>query len=66
MARRSRELQAEGIDVISLSLGKPDLNAPEHVKKAAKKAIDEDWSHYPPVSGFPELKKAISDKFKFI
>lgn len=64
MARRSRELQAEGIDVISLSLGEPDLNAPDHVKEAAKKAIDEDWSHYPPVAGYPELRKAISDKFK--
>ncbi|MDP6909110.1 MAG: aminotransferase class I/II-fold pyridoxal phosphate-dependent enzyme, partial [Flavobacteriales bacterium] len=64
MSRRSRELRAEGIDVISLSLGEPDLNAPDHVKEAAKKAIDEDWSHYPPVGGYPELKQAISDKFK--
>ncbi len=64
MARRSRELQAEGIDVISLSLGEPDLNAPDHVKEAAIKAVQEDWSHYPPVAGYPELRKAISDKFK--
>ncbi|MGB0917725.1 MAG: aminotransferase class I/II-fold pyridoxal phosphate-dependent enzyme, partial [Flavobacteriales bacterium] len=64
MARRSRELRAEGIDVISLSLGEPDLNAPIHVKEAAKQAIDEDWSHYPPVAGYPELRKAISEKFK--
>lgn len=64
MARRSRELQAQGIDVISLSLGEPDLNAPDHVKEAAKKAIDEDWSHYPPVGGYLELKQAISEKFK--
>jgi aspartate aminotransferase len=64
MARRSRELQAEGIDVISLSLGEPDLNAPDHVKEAAKKAIDDNWSHYPPVAGYPDLRKAISDKFK--
>ena len=64
MARRSRELQAEGIDVISLSLGEPDLNAPDHVKEAAKTAVDEDWSHYPPVAGYPELRQAISDKFK--
>jgi len=64
MARRSRELQAEGIDVISLSLGEPDMNVPEHVKEAAKRAIDENWSHYPPVAGYPELRKAISDKFK--
>jgi aspartate aminotransferase len=64
MARRSRELQAEGIDVISLSLGEPDLNAPDHVKEAAIKAVQEDWSHYPPVAGYPELRKAISEKFK--
>ncbi|MFT4545859.1 MAG: aspartate aminotransferase [Bacteroidia bacterium] len=64
MARRSRELRAEGIDVISLSLGEPDLNAPDHVKAAAIKAVEEDWSHYPPVAGYPELRKAISEKFK--
>ncbi len=64
MARRSRELRAEGIDVISLSLGEPDLNAPDHVKEAAKQAVDADWSHYPPVGGYPDLKQAISDKFK--
>lgn len=64
MARRSRELQAEGIDVISLSLGEPDLNAPDHVKEAAIKAVQDNWSHYPPVAGYPELRQAISDKFK--
>lgn len=64
MARRSRELQAEGIDVISLSLGEPDLNAPEHVKEAAIKAVQDNWSHYPPVAGYPDLRQAISDKFK--
>jgi len=64
MARRSRELQAEGIDVISLSLGEPDSDVADHVKEAAKKAIDDNWSHYPPVAGYPELRKAISDKFK--
>ena len=64
MARRSRELQAQGIDIISLSLGEPDLNVSEHVKTAAKKAIDDNFSHYPPVAGYPELRKAISQKFK--
>jgi len=64
MARRSRELQAQGIDIISLSLGEPDLNVAEHVKTAAKKAIDDNFSHYPPVAGYPELRKAISQKFK--
>lgn len=64
MARRSRELQAQGIDIISLSLGEPDLNVSGHVKAAAKKAIDDNYSHYPPVAGYPELRKAISDKFR--
>jgi len=64
MARRSRELQAQGIDIISLSLGEPDLNVADHVKEAAKKAIDDNFSHYPPVAGYPELRKAISSKFK--
>jgi aspartate aminotransferase len=57
-------LQAEGIDVISLSLGEPDLNAPDHVKAAAIKAVQDNWSHYPPVAGYPELRQAISEKFK--
>lgn len=64
MARRSRELQSQGIDIISLSLGEPDLNVAEHVKMAAKQAIDDNFSHYPPVAGYPELRKAISEKFK--
>lgn len=64
MARRSRELQAQGIDIISLSLGEPDLNVAEHVKQAAKQAIDDNYSHYPPVAGYADVRKAISDKFK--
>ena len=64
MAQRSRALQADGIDVISLSLGEPDMNVPDHVKEAAKQAVDDNWSHYPPVAGYPELRKAITDKFK--
>ncbi|MCF8460765.1 MAG: pyridoxal phosphate-dependent aminotransferase [Flavobacteriales bacterium] len=64
MAQRSRALQAEGIDVISLSLGEPDMNVPDLVKEAAKKAVDDNWSHYPPVAGYPELRKAIAEKFK--
>ena len=64
MARKARELKAKGIDVISLSLGEPDFNTPEPVKLAAKKAIDEDFSHYTPVSGYPELRQAIAKKFK--
>lgn len=61
-ARRSRELKAQGKDIISLSIGEPDFNTPDFVKEALKKAIDENYSHYPPVNGFLELRKAISDK----
>ena len=64
MAQMSRELQAKGIDVISLSLGEPDFNTPEFIKEAAKKAIDDDFSHYTPVPGLPELRSAIAAKFK--
>jgi aspartate aminotransferase len=64
MARKARELKDKGIDVISLSLGEPDFNTPEPVKVAAKKAIDEDFSHYTPVAGYLELRQAISKKFK--
>jgi len=64
MTRKSRELKAEGFDVINLSIGEPDFNTPEQIKKAGKKAIDENRTHYPPVPGYPELRLAISEKFK--
>ena len=64
MTRITRELKAQGLDVINLSIGEPDFNTPEEVKEAAKQAIDENWTHYPPVPGYPELRKAISLKFK--
>ncbi len=64
MTRRSRELRAQGFDVINLSIGEPDFNTPEHVKEAAKEAIDQNYSHYTPVPGYPELRKAIADKLK--
>ena len=64
MARRTRELKAQGIDVISLCLGEPDYDTPLFIKDAAKKAIDENYTHYPPVAGYPELRDAISLKFK--
>ena len=64
MAQMSRELQAKGINVISLSLGEPDFDTPEFIKEAAKKAIDDNFSHYTPVPGLPELKSAIAAKFK--
>jgi aspartate aminotransferase len=64
MNQRSKDLQSQGIDVINLSVGEPDFNSPDHIKEAAKKAIDDNYSFYPPVAGFPELRKAIVDKLK--
>lgn len=64
MAQKSRELKAKGIDVINLSLGEPDFNTPDYVKEAAKKAIDSNFSKYPPVPGYNDLREAISRKFK--
>lgn len=64
MAQKSRELKARGIDIISLSLGEPDFNTPDYIKEAAKKAIDDNYSRYPPVPGYNDLREAISKKFK--
>ena len=64
MARRSAELAAKGIDVINMSVGEPDFETPEHIKAAAKRAIDENYSHYSPVSGYASLKRAIADKLQ--
>lgn len=64
MAKLGRELRAKGIDVIDLSLGEPDFDTPQHIKDAAKKAIDDNWSHYTPVSGFLDLREAICTKLK--
>ena len=64
MANLGRELRAKGIDVIDLSLGEPDFDTPEHIKAAAKKAIDDNWSHYTPVAGYADLREAICTKFK--
>ena len=64
MTKLGRELAAKGINVISLSVGEPDFNTPEHVKDAAKKALDENWTRYSPVSGYPELRQAIVNKLK--
>jgi aspartate aminotransferase len=64
MARMARELKAQGYDVISLSLGEPDFDTPVHIKEAAKKALDDGYTHYTPVAGLPELTEAISKKFK--
>jgi len=64
MTRIVRELKSQGKDVINLSIGEPDFNTPEEVKNFAKQAIDENWTHYPPVSGYPDLREAISKKFQ--
>ena len=64
MSRISRELQAQGNDIINLSLGEPDFDTPIHIREAAKEAIDEGFSHYPPISGYLDVRQAISDKFK--
>ncbi|MBN8692392.1 MAG: pyridoxal phosphate-dependent aminotransferase [Bacteroidetes bacterium] len=64
MARKSRELKAQGIDIISLSLGEPDFATPQIIKDAAKKAIDDNFSYYTHVSGYVELRQAICEKFK--
>ncbi len=64
MSRKSREMKESGIDVISLSLGEPDFNTPEFIKEAAKKAIDDNYSHYTAVPGLQEVREAVSAKFK--
>ncbi len=64
MSQRSGELKAQGVDVINMSVGEPDFNTPDHIKEAAKQAIDENWSRYSPVPGYPELKNAIVAKLK--
>lgn len=64
MSQKSSEMKAQGIDVINLSVGEPDFNTPDHIKAAAKKAIDDNYSRYSPVPGYPDLRKAIVDKLK--
>lgn len=64
MSQKSSELKAQGVDVINLSVGEPDFNTPEPIKEAAKKAIDENYSRYSPVAGYPALRNAIVAKLK--
>lgn len=64
MSQKSSEMKAQGIDVINLSVGEPDFNTPDHIKDAAKKAVDENYSRYSPVPGYPELRKAIVTKLQ--
>ena len=64
MAKLGRELRASGVDVIDLSLGEPDFDTPQHIKEAAIKAINDNWSHYTPVAGFADLREAVCTKLK--
>ncbi len=64
MTKKAREITAQGHKVINLSIGEPDFPTPDHIKEAAKKAIDDNFSFYAPVPGFPELRKAIAEKLK--
>lgn len=64
MAKLGRELRAKGLDITDLSLGEPDFDTPKHIKKAAIDAIKDNWSHYPPVAGYPDLREAICYKLK--
>lgn len=64
MSQKSAELKAQGIDIINMSVGEPDFNTPEHIKEAAKKAVDDNYSRYSPVAGYPALRNAIVRKLK--
>ena len=64
MSQKSAEMKAQGIDVINMSVGEPDFNTPDHIKEAAKKAVDENYSRYSPVPGYAELRKAVVDKLQ--
>lgn len=64
MSQKSSELKAQGIDIVNMSIGEPDFNTPEAIKEAAHRAIDENYSHYSPVPGYPVLRQAIVDKLK--
>ncbi|RYY30325.1 MAG: pyridoxal phosphate-dependent aminotransferase [Sphingobacteriaceae bacterium] len=64
MAKMGRELAAKGVDVISLSFGEPDFHTPEHIKAAAKEAMDKNFTYYTPVAGYPDLRKAVAQKLK--
>ena len=64
MSQKSAEMKAQGIDVINMSVGEPDFNTPDHIKEAAKQAVDQNYSRYSPVPGYPELRKAIVEKLQ--
>lgn len=65
MAAKAKQMKADGIDVISMSLGEPDFDTPEYIRRAAQQAIDNHWSHYGPVPGIPSLRKAIAENYQF-
>jgi aspartate aminotransferase len=64
MAKLSRELRGQGVDIVDLSVGEPDFDTPDHIKESAKKAIDDNWSHYTPVPGYLDLRQAVCEKLK--
>ena len=64
MSQKSAELKASGVDVINLSVGEPDFNTPDHIKEAAKRAIDDNFTFYTPVPGYMSLRKAIAANLK--
>ena len=64
MSQKSSEMKSQGIDVINLSVGEPDFNTPDGIKESAKQAIDDNYSRYSPVPGYPGLRKAIVEKLK--
>ena len=64
MSQKSAEMKAQGIDVINMSVGEPDFNTPDHIKEAAKRAVDENYSRYSPVPGYPDLRQAICRKLE--
>ena len=64
MSQKSAEMKAQGIDVINMSVGEPDFNTPDHIKEAAKLAVDQNYSRYSPVPGYADLRQAIVEKLK--
>ena len=64
MSQKSAELKAQGVDMINMSVGEPDFDTPEHIKEAACRAIDENYTRYTPVPGYMSLRKAIADKLR--
>ena len=64
MSQKSGELKAQGIDVINMSVGEPDFNTPDHIKEAAIRAVEENYSRYSPVAGYPASRVAIVEKLK--